>query len=271
MKLKIAFQLAPWAALLAIAIFWCPLHQLMPCGNGGFDGTTAPVSVTQTVTFDSTKQQLPQVQTAPTETRQQWRFVVNDLQKKNDRLQKQHRSDSLSLVLVSIQKQNTDQQNRLLRQFAERLTKADTAAIVHRWLFEKKTAFRTFRKDSVAEVTVTTTMYQNDIEAQTADFKNLAQTTINNNTSHYRERFQVYAGGAVSVLTDKDFNSSRPFGGLAIDMKFPTGTNLSPMAQVGANADVLFTLKVTQLIRIPVARAWIEQRKIRRAQNKINQ
>jgi hypothetical protein len=276
--MKLAFQIAPWAALLIIGIFWCPLHALMPCGNGLVNSPTAPVSVVQVIKVDSANKQLPQVQTASSSTSEyiaafekidsnndKIKDGVSRLIARNARLEKRHRSDSLSFALISIQKQNTATQNRLLREFVDGLTTKDEEALVARAIFEKKQETRKFRKEGVAEVTVNTTMYQNGIEAQTASIKDLSPSVTNNITSHYKERFQVYGGGAISTLTNKDFNSAEPFGGPAIDMKFSTGTNLGFIAQVNPKLDVMLTLKVTQMLQFPRVRAWIEKRKIKKS------
>lgn len=253
-------------ANVLVVAFWCPLHGLFPCGDGG-QAVTAPVTVETIQVVDSTQTQLPEVN--PTPKTQTWVNLnldkVKRLESKNRQLQKQHRADSLALALVTISKQTTDNQNRLLRQFVDGLTKQDSAALVHKAIFEKNTVTKTFRKDSVAEVAITTTTYQNEVDTQTAVFKNLAPLVTNNITSHYKERFQVFAGVAITTLTDKDFNSAKPFGGPALDFKFSSGTTVSTIAQVGPQADLMLTLKATQLLRFPKARAWIERRKILRA------
>lgn len=270
MKVTHYILLSSLTVNVLIGIFWCPLHSIFPCGDG-VDTQTAPVSVINTVKFDSTETRLPEVVTSAAQTETKWNYYVSAVESENDLLRKRYRADSITLATLQIQNQQTEVAYKMLHEYVLELTAEDTAALVHKALFETHTETKTFRKDSVAEATVRTVLYQNRIKEQTATFKNLAPTQHITAVNHYSDRFQVYAGAQVDWFTDTKFRSGIPMGGINLAMKFKSNTMVTPSASVGppledANAPtLLFRLQVNQLIRFPKVRAWIEKRKVNKA------
>ena len=257
---------ASLAINIALALFWCPLHRLMPCsGTPCGDNVTAPVSVNTTQTFDSATVELPPVVAPkPTPVSNKWEYHVSAIETERDMLAKQLRSDSLALVRLRAENGSNAQQNKLLRQFIDGLTRKDSAALVHRALFERTTETRTYRNDTIAQADVTTTVYQNRIEQQKVVFKRLSPTGIQNVTSHYSDRFLFSPGLQFMAVADMQWNNVTPMAGIDLNFKFKTNTSVSPGYAVGPNAQMV-TLRINQLIRFPAARAAIERRKIRKA------
>jgi hypothetical protein len=254
---------ASLAINLLVAMFWCQLHKIAPCGTPCSDNVTAPVTVTTTQTFDSATVELPPV-AAPSPVSTKWEYHVSAIETERDQLAKQLRSDSLALVRLRADASTNAQQNKLLRQFIDGLTRKDTNALVHRALFERTTETKTFRNDSIAAVDVTTTVFQNRIEAQKVAFKRLSPTANMTVTNHYSDRFLFSPGLQFMAVADMQWNNVTPMAGIDLNFKFKTNTSVSPGYAIGPNAQMV-TLRINQLIRFPAARAAIERRKIRKA------
>lgn len=268
MKASNWILLGSLAVNVLIGVFWCPLHSILPCNGGSEPTTTAPVTVTQEARFDSSRVELKEVSNDNSKPETKWQYYVSALETENDLLLKRQRADSITLTTLQMHSEQTEVAYNMLHDYVLTLTAADTAAIVQKALFETHTETKKFREDSVAEVEVISVLYQNRLQSQTATFKNLAPTQLITATNHYADRFQVYFGGQVDWLTNSDFNSGIPLGGISIPMKFKSNTMLTPSASVGppmagANAPtLLFRLQANHLIRFPKFRAWMEKRKV---------
>lgn len=259
---------------LIIILLWCPLHSFFPCGaNSDTNPASAPIQVTTTLQYDSTEVELTEV--SDIKQTSQWppSYVIG-LETEAEALRKQTRASDLTETLLKAElhrlaseNSNTDSAYRALRSFVETLTAEDTAAIVYKALFEKHTDTRTHRKDSIAEVTVKSILYQNRITQATAIFKNLAPVASTTVNSYYSDRFMVFPGLQFALMGNADWGNLQPLAGIDLSFKFKSNTMVSPGYMVGANTQ-LITLRVNQLLRFQKLRDAIENGKIKRAVKK---
>lgn len=270
MKLQHYLFLGSLAVNLVLIAFWCPLHKIFPCDGTGNGADGPATSVETTVEYDSTEYQLSE-KPALQQQEQQWMPYVSAIETENERLEKELRASQLTNTLLMTDLETLLASNQEGKAKADSLlatlTKADTNALVHKSLFERFSGTRVFREDSVAEVSIYFELYQNRLTAMEASFKNLAPKTTNKVTNHYRDRFKFALGGSVAVLTDYE-QMVQPFGGVAMEMKFKSGTTVVPSYMVGDGDGAinhLIHLAVLQELRFPRIREAMERRKAKRA------